>query len=388
MNSDKKKYSVSIIIPLYKGQCYLENIFRMVTANYSLCVNSYNLSLELIFVNDYPGEKLNIEEIVSRDSKIHVIVKERETNGGIHAARIDGLKLAKGEYVSFLDQDDLISDRWLMELLSVALRTDSDVVVCNGWRSRFKRLTNMEVFKERLNDINFYIDYGNAIVSPGQVLLKKSIIPAVWINNVKIKNGCDDHLLWLILKKNKVTFFACEKDLFFHNPERHDYSISQNKFRESYIENIEILKGANLINEDETDRMYTMADKYKGGNVFSAFDLLERMYSMKCRGRSISDYLISRGINEIAIYGVGRLGGLLIDEMESVSINVKYIIDKDAEDFYSQELVLKISDKIPPVDLIIDTTLSGIESNELAIIKNRNIEILRLHELIERVEKW
>ncbi len=114
MNSDNKKYSVSIIIPLYKGQCYLKNIIQMVTSNYFLCVNSYNLSLELILVNDYPDEKLNLEELISIDPSIHVIVKERETNGGIHAARIDGLELATGRYVSFLDQDDMISNRWLL----------------------------------------------------------------------------------------------------------------------------------------------------------------------------------------------------------------------------------------------------------------------------------
>ena len=93
---------VSIIIPIYKGNGYIESLLNKIEKNYQ----ESQKEIEVIFVNDYPDEEIIING--QYDFKIEVI--NNKVNQGIHQTRINGLKKALGKYILFLDQDDEISD--------------------------------------------------------------------------------------------------------------------------------------------------------------------------------------------------------------------------------------------------------------------------------------
>lgn len=78
----------------------------------------------------------------------------------------------------------------------------------------------------------------------------------------------------------------------------------------------------------------------------------------KTNGRTISDYLIEKGYYNVAIYGMGILGDCLFNELRHGKVVVKYAIDENAEEIYSQVELYKPSDTIPAVDAIIMTDLS------------------------------
>jgi glycosyltransferase involved in cell wall biosynthesis len=91
---------ISIIIPVYNAQNYIRRCLDSV-------LNQTYRNIEIILVNDGSNDNSgNIcNEYLAKDCRIRVIHKN---NGGVAAARNSGLKIAKGEYIGFIDNDDYI----------------------------------------------------------------------------------------------------------------------------------------------------------------------------------------------------------------------------------------------------------------------------------------
>lgn len=92
---------VSVIIPVYNVEKYLDDCLENV-------VNQTLQDIEIICIND--GSTDNSLEILrkyeNKDERVKIIDKE---NGGLSSARNAGIKEAKGEYILFLDSDDMVS---------------------------------------------------------------------------------------------------------------------------------------------------------------------------------------------------------------------------------------------------------------------------------------
>ena len=89
---------ISIIIPVYNVEHYLAECLDSVLAQ------TYK-NLEIILVDDgsIDGSGQICDNYAGKDSRIKVI---HQTNAGVSAARNKGLKVAKGEYIGFVDADD------------------------------------------------------------------------------------------------------------------------------------------------------------------------------------------------------------------------------------------------------------------------------------------
>ena len=114
---------VSIIVPVYKVEKYLEKCIASV-------VNQTYTNLEIILIDD--GSPDNCPAICDAwkecDPRIKVI---HQPNGGLSVARNEGLKLATGEFIGFVDSDDWIEPNKYEVLLTALLETDADIAVCN-----------------------------------------------------------------------------------------------------------------------------------------------------------------------------------------------------------------------------------------------------------------
>ncbi|TDS18648.1 glycosyltransferase involved in cell wall biosynthesis [Maribacter caenipelagi] len=126
--------SISIIVPVYNVESYLEKCFNSV-------LSQKFTKWEMIVVNDCsPDNSQNIiDEYALKDSRIISIINEQ--NKGLGGARNIGLKYCKGQYIMFLDSDDFISDNSVLEqLYSQGLAYDLDVL-----DSRYNMLENDSV---------------------------------------------------------------------------------------------------------------------------------------------------------------------------------------------------------------------------------------------------
>ena len=122
------KTDISIIIPIYKGQQFIPYWIRKIEKN-AVHLNSLHLRCELILVNDSPEEEIRAEDLQTCGLSLKVL--NSKENRGIHGARIYGLEHAEGEWIVFLDQDDWITDDYLLKQ-KLCIK-DADVVICNGY---------------------------------------------------------------------------------------------------------------------------------------------------------------------------------------------------------------------------------------------------------------
>ena len=101
----EKKYKLSVIIPIYNVEKYLEETLKSVIEQ----TLGFENNIEMILVND--GSPDNSEEICLRYKEKYPenIVYIKQKNGGVSSARNTGAKVAKGEYINFLDSDDILS---------------------------------------------------------------------------------------------------------------------------------------------------------------------------------------------------------------------------------------------------------------------------------------
>lgn len=115
-----KRPAVSVVIPVYNVEKYLERCVRSVRAQ-SL------EDLEIILVDDgSPDSSPGIcDKLSKEDDRIRVVHKE---NGGLASARNAGMRIACGKYLFFLDSDDWIETSALEELTRRAEQEKTDFV--------------------------------------------------------------------------------------------------------------------------------------------------------------------------------------------------------------------------------------------------------------------
>ena len=112
---------ISVIVPVYKVERYLprciESILRQTYTNF-----------ELILVDDGTPDRSGIicDRYAEKDSRIKVIHKE---NGGVSSARNVGIDAARGEWITFVDSDDWVTDNCLEVLISPTFGYDYDFVI-------------------------------------------------------------------------------------------------------------------------------------------------------------------------------------------------------------------------------------------------------------------
>ena len=95
---------ISIVIPVFKTYGFLERLVRSVECQ------SLQFSVELIFIDDTPvSERQNLQELIeSFDSKIPLVSYNNSKNMGVTFSRNKGYFKSRGEYVFFLDSDDVL----------------------------------------------------------------------------------------------------------------------------------------------------------------------------------------------------------------------------------------------------------------------------------------
>lgn len=113
---------ISIVVPVYKVEPYLERCIRSITAQ------TYD-NLEIILVDDGSPDQCGAicDRFAQDDPRIKVYHKK---NGGTSDARNYGVERASGKYISFVDADDYLSTNYFAYLSDLLVKHDADISCC------------------------------------------------------------------------------------------------------------------------------------------------------------------------------------------------------------------------------------------------------------------
>lgn len=166
MNNKK----VSIIVPFYNVQLYIGDCLK------SLLEQTYE-NYEIVLINDGSTDKS--EEICCKfDSK--KIIKVYQENQGVSIARNNGISHAKGDYIIFVDSDDIVSKNYISELVNSLENFNADMSICN--------------YTDNINEINKV-----------KKVIKSKVVNAKEIHDNIIKNNLKEGYLWnKIFKKDVI----------------------------------------------------------------------------------------------------------------------------------------------------------------------------------------
>ena len=114
---------VSIGVPIYNVEDYLRECLDSI-------MNQTFEDFEVIMVDDgSPDNSFSIcQEYVAKDSRFKLIHQE---NKGLAGARNTCLKYMRGEYITWIDSDDVVDNNYLERLLEVQAETGADIVRCS-----------------------------------------------------------------------------------------------------------------------------------------------------------------------------------------------------------------------------------------------------------------
>ena len=114
---------VSVIVPVYKVENYLRDCLDSI-------INQTYTNLEIILVDDGSPDKSGeiCEEYARKDSRITVY--HTENKGQAHA-RNYGLDRCRGDYITFIDSDDIAKINYVEKLFSLLKDYDSDMSACS-----------------------------------------------------------------------------------------------------------------------------------------------------------------------------------------------------------------------------------------------------------------
>ena len=140
---------LSYIIPCYNVKEYLPKCLESLSRQK---INK-DLEIEYILINDgSTDDTLSLlEDFKNKDNRAFVIDQK---NQGVSIARNSGLKVARGEYVFFLDSDDFLTDDASQILYDVTSNTKSDIIVTNAYKVKDGSLDNIKKWNPcaNLND--------------------------------------------------------------------------------------------------------------------------------------------------------------------------------------------------------------------------------------------
>lgn len=272
---------ISIIVPIYNAESFLPECIE------SILKQTYK-DFELLLINDgsHDNSAKICEQYGNYDSRIRYFEKSNE---GVSAARNIGLKYASGQYVTFIDSDDIVKSDYLQSLID---NNNSDLVV-----SGFISLHNNQIMRE-VKFPNLTID----LSKNSSILDKVLTFGTPWAKLFKLE----------ILRKYNIQFNSKlslhEDHLFYFEYIKHIHSITTtDKVQYIYI---------NRSNGQSLSRDL----KHKSQNKFLAYNLLNSTLKEILANNKINNSTVPQTLNFIIRIFISYIN-LAIYEKKDIHIN-------------------------------------------------------------------
>lgn len=366
---------ISIVIPLFHGKKYIPMLLENISENYEYVNRYFPSEIEVLFVNDCEDDIVDTD-LAIWSMPISVLLNSK--NVGIHYSRVRGLKAAKGQYVLFLDQDDHIDKRFIYSQMRKI--EGYDVIVCNGIYRNNRLIMQDKKEMDQIEDPEYYFSVMNIIVSPGQALIKKTVIPEEWIRNILKGNSCDDVFLWLLMKSKDIKFQVNDEVLYYHNEGHGNTSFLWENNATALKEMYDVIARNRLIQGERflriKKRVESQIDKY------SQYAQLESLFS-DLNSIQVEECMRKKGYNTIAVYGYGVFGKKFIDYLQATQIKIAYAIDENVKAFRDSNMDLfSPEDELGTVDAVVVSAIFAFDEIRGKLEKKMSCDIVALDKLL------
>jgi glycosyltransferase involved in cell wall biosynthesis len=313
----------SIIIPVYNKEKYITRVLR------SIQNQSYK-NIEIIFVDDNSEDKsVNIiEEYQRKDKRIRLI--KHKTNKGTLITRNDGALSARGEYIAFVDPDDLLYEGILQKLAGYTEIYDVDVIRfdafyrTNSYVSKyeygdmFKRntiITQPEIFQQSFYKVGDSL-YQQNLFLWGKIM-KRQLFLEIFDNlsdYYKRQHWTlyeDNALDFILLKYAQSYVFIKENGYIYCYNSQSSYTNRYKSYKANRtVKDVFLLAEIcfDYTNDNEYEKQMAMAQlrrfvfEYKSSleNVSSGFDYYFRVLNkfMNCKSLRLKDRTLLNQIKE------------------------------------------------------------------------------------------
>lgn len=197
---------LSFIVPVYNLEDYIEECI-MSLLNQDLSHSEY----EILCINDSSTD--SSLEILKRLAKEHTnIIIINQENQGVSAARNNGIKNAKGEYIWFVDGDDLIARNCLKFLITFLDEKKLPLI-----RFKYKTIytNNIKYDSNKLNKTEFFLVDSINLYSPSvwTQIFRKSIINCSFNTDLRIG---EDGLFSAYYQFQYFPYYLINQEIYFY----------------------------------------------------------------------------------------------------------------------------------------------------------------------------
>ena len=175
---------ISVIVPVFNSEKYIGRCLK------SICENSYK-ELEIIVIDDGSSDKSGTicNDYAQSDDRIRVI---HQKNQGVSKSRNYGIRLATGDYVAFVDSDDMLPKDFYDSLVLGIEEGIFDLCICSISYVYENNIQNIE-----LDNFNIHIDNGSSQQKKMWYKLNKAFL---------LYGPCNKLYKADIIRNNNITF--------------------------------------------------------------------------------------------------------------------------------------------------------------------------------------
>ena len=281
---------VSVIIPVYnKAHCIEKTIYSVLNQSFS--------NFEIIVVDDGSSDNSRyvIEKIVSLDSRCKYFYKD---NGGVSSARNYGLSKAIGDFVSFLDADDIYMPHFLKEM--TARCKDMDFVFCGHFIS-YEGSSNKVKSRMKFSTRDFCLDYllNRTTPNTNSWLINRKFLTDYMIKFDESLSWGEDMLFFSMVAFHSKSYKSCDGFYTQYNIE-HDV-LWLEKLNSYFV---------STRNGKSVDKYLSAIDEYRKPAliIYNLFSLLKcssrdsfKVIYLKYKGE-ISNISLNNGLRSVKLY--------------------------------------------------------------------------------------
>ena len=254
---------------------------------YASIFNQSLKDIEIIFIIDFKNDKINkiIEEFMKLDKRI-VLIKHDQNNKAFYS-RNDWIKNAKGKYIIFVGQDDLIINNILEKIYVTAEKNNLDITRFHTISGNFKimemldsNIKNGIVYQPKIKDIFYFGNSKNLydILIKKEILLKAFDFIDIEFIKEQFEIYEEEMIFYGIIKFSKAYGFLDQYG-YFYNIKNHDpiiiTELNTNKINQIFKGLFMIMKFFYLQSEQNRKEKLLVAFQFFYSKIFIYKDYIQ-----------------------------------------------------------------------------------------------------------------